>query len=161
MCVCLLGSYFSFSWPGARFWKVPVAFRARAIFWNQNLRNVNAVSNLLNSPFFLPTNFNVSVAKCKQSKHKTVFRRPMQGNPTKTVLDSGFHDVDYRLHWIPHALSGNLESRFQSLAIFRSPELYLGFQIPGFRIRIRTALNGATSPSGNYQDLSKWAPGWS
>ena len=38
--VCLLGSYFTFSWPGARFWKVPVAFRARAIFWNQNLRNV-------------------------------------------------------------------------------------------------------------------------
>ena len=65
----------------------------------------------------------------------------MQGNPTKTVLDSGFHDVAYRLHWIPHALSGNLESRFQSVARFRfSPELYLGFQIPGFRFRIRTAL---------------------
>ena len=68
----------------------------------------------------------------------------MQGNPTKTVLDSGFHDVDYRLHWIPHALSGNLESRFQSVARFRfSPELYLGFQIPGFRFRIRTALKWA------------------
>ena len=86
----------------------------------------------------------------------------MQGNPRQSwIVASGFHDVDYRLHWIPHALSGNLKSRFQSLAIFRSPELYLGFQIPGFRIRIRTALNGATSPSGNYQDLSKWAPDWS
>ena len=62
----------------------------------------------------------------------------MQGNPRQSwILDSGFHDVDYRFHWIPHALSGNLDSRFQSLPRFRfTPELYLGFQIPGFPIRI-------------------------
>ena len=42
-----------------------------------------------------------------------------------------------------------------------SPELYFGFQIPGFRIHVRTALHGVTSPSGNYQDFLKWAPGWS
>ena len=67
-----------------------------------------------------------------------------------------------RFHWIPHALSGNLESRFQSLARFRfSLELYLGFQFPRFRIRFRTALNGATFPSGNYQDLSKCIPSFS
>ena len=74
--------------------------------------------------------------ECKHSKHNTVFRRPMQGNPRQSwILDSMMLIIDSTGFRMP--CQGTWDSRFQSLPRFRfTPELYLGFQIPGFPIRI-------------------------
>ena len=57
---------------------------------------------------------------------------------SKTVLDSGFHDMDrFRIptDWIRNRFQWDLDSGFQSLVGFWIPTaLYSGFQGPGFRI---------------------------